>query len=495
MGSLKLRYTSTLPWLGVLILLILAIAFLLPVLPNDYWWYLRLGKDIVINKAVPLVDTYSSTASGQPTTYPMWLAAVLLYGIHQIGGITLTVFLRGLLIATYYFFLWLIGIRRGAPTWLVTLLTLVFALAGANNWAVRPQMFVYPLFGLSLYILTSPFFKQSHQENEESEIIQKPDEIDPKTFRRFYWLIPIALLWANLHGSVIVLFFLSGPYFLFYQRNRKFLFILIMSFLITFINPRGPMLWVDTFQVIQATGNQFSQEWKPPINSGWQMNLFFVWLLAIIPLLAFSPRKLKLFEWVWFLGFGWMALSGVRYVIWFLAILMIFSSWLISGWLQSKSKGDRFQYPVVNIIFLIIMILLPITLLPGIRANWWQAAPEDLSSSTPVEAVNWLKKHPDLPGEIFNDYIFGSYLIYSLPERPVWIDTRFYPYPETLWEDYLSIANGEYGWQEKLKDPTIGTLVLDQTGQKNLILQLQESEEYCEVYQDPVAIIFTVCNE
>ena len=191
MGSLKFRNTSTLPWLGVLILIILAIAFLLPVLPNDYWWYLRLGQDIVINKAVPLIDTYSSTLTGQPTTYPMWLAAVILYGIHQAGGITLTVFLRGLLIATFYIFLWLTGIRKGSPPWLATILTLVCALVGANNWAIRPQMFVYPLFGLSLYILMQPFFNHSINENEINQEHLKAVRIDPKTFRNFYLLIPV----------------------------------------------------------------------------------------------------------------------------------------------------------------------------------------------------------------------------------------------------------------------------------------------------------------
>ena len=57
------------------------------------------------------------------------------------------------------------------------------------------------------------------------------------------------------------------------------------------------------------------------VNRGWQANLFFAWLLVFVPLAALSPRKLSLLEWVIFLFFGWMALIGLRYVIWFTFIL------------------------------------------------------------------------------------------------------------------------------------------------------------------------------
>lgn len=268
----------------------------------------------------------------------------------------------------------------------------------------------------------------------------------------------------------------------------------MLAFLVTFINPRGPLLWLDTIQLIQANGNQFSQEWKPPVNAGWQMNLFFMWLLSFIPLVAFSSKKLRLHEWIWLLGFGWMALSGVRYVIWFLALLLIFSCWLLQGILRINKNAFTFQLIPVNITILILLTLLPLSLLPGIRENWWNQSPDAISKDTPVEAVNWLKEHPDLPEPLFNDYIFGSYLIYALPERPVWIDTRFYPYPDELWQKYLSISNAEAGWLEKLKKENIGIIMLDKTSQKKLIQELNNSSDYCDIYEDDHSIIFSKCD-
>lgn len=479
------KILHNLPWLGFLLLIVLSISFLLPVLPNDFWWYIRLGSDILINGGIPTTDTYTSTVFGQSVSYPMWLSGVVFYLLMKLGGISAVVLIRGLIISLFYTLLWIICIRKGIAGWLATLLTLICALIGANNWAVRPQIFVYPLFAWTLYLLLNPSKEQTSEE-----------AIEPakQRFSQYFLLLPIAILWANLHGSLILFFFLTIPYFLFQQRNRKFFFVLVLAFLVTFINPRGPLLWSDTFQLLQSEGNHFSQEWKSPVNSGWQMNLFFVWFLATIPLMVFSRKKLHLYEWIWFLGFSWMAISGVRYVIWFLAIVLIDTSQLLPGLMNLKSEKLVFQYPKMNIIFLAIMVLLPLSLLPGIREKWWSAAPEALANTTPVEAVAWLKENGDLPGELFNDYLFGSYLEYALPERPVWIDTRFHIFSTQQWEDYLSISNGEFGWEKKIAPFSIETFILNPTSQKNLVASLDNSLEYCRVYHDQKAVIFTVCR-
>lgn len=473
-----------LPWLGILILIILAISFLLPVLPNDFWWYLRLGKDIVLNQSIPTIETYSSTAYGTPVSYPMWLSAVIMYAIYQLGELTTIVLVRGLLIASFYVVLWIIALKKGLPGWQVTILSIICALAGANNWAVRPQIFVYPLFGLTLLILE--FF------NAESQ--DKSRKFDKEIFKHFIWLIPIALLWANLHGSVILLFLLIFPYFLFYQRNRTFLLVIILSILATLINPRGLSMWFDTFQIIQATGNQFSQEWKPPTNTGWQMNIFFLWFLLFFPLAVFSKNKMKLYQWIWFLGFGWMALSGVRYVIWFLAIMLIFTCYLLLGCSKTKNNKLIFSNVKLNIALLIILFVLPLSLLPNIKELWWKLSPPVISSNTPVESSNWIEQNINAEELIFNDYVFGSYFIFDLPEYPVWIDTRFHIYEFSTWEDYLSISEGKPGWYEKIINHQIKHLILHNEFQSNLIMLLTQNENFCQVYENTNTTIFSVCK-
>ena len=77
------------------------------------------------------------------------------------------------------------------------------------------------------------------------------------------------------------------------------------------------------------------------------MNIFFASLLAFAPLAALSPRKLSALEWVWFLGFGWLALTGLRYVIWFLFIVTILIASLLAEWTKKLDQPKQ-TFPALN---------------------------------------------------------------------------------------------------------------------------------------------------
>ncbi len=463
---------ADLPWLGLALLAILAIALLLPVLPNDFWWYLRLGEDILHQAQLPSIETYSLPAYGQSANNPAWLSALLFALIHRTTHLTGIVLLRGLTIGSLYALLWLACRQNGARPWLATLLTLLAALAGANNWAIRPQLFAYPLFGLTLWLLLS-------QQKSPS--------------RHIFWLVPLALLWANLHSSFLLLFLLGGLALISTPASARLslLLALLAAALAVCINPRGPILWLEAVRFPNLSANLFSREWAAPSNTGWQMNLFFGWLLLMAPLAAFSSRRASLSQWSWMVALGWLALSGTRYVIWSLLLMALLSARLLSAWLpQPETPPTPRRLRRLNLALLIIFITLPLSLLPGVRQNWWKDAPPVLSSNTPITATTWLKQHPELPGPLWNDYVFGSYLIYALPERPVWIDTRFHLYSPEHWQDYLSISNAEAGWQAKLQDSQAKILLLDPHTQPLLDQVLSTSAEWCSAYRDEDAVVY-----
>jgi len=140
-------------WLSFPLFILLLLAFLIPISPNDYWWYLRLGGEIAQTQVVPTIETFSQTQAGQPMVYHSWLSALLLFWVYEIGGIPLTFFLRGILLAFTYALLWKIMRDRGASPQLAILVSFFGILAGSINWAIRPQLFAYPLFVLALWIL------------------------------------------------------------------------------------------------------------------------------------------------------------------------------------------------------------------------------------------------------------------------------------------------------------------------------------------------------
>lgn len=462
-------------WLGIALFPLLMIAALLPVTPHDYWWYLRLGRE-TLAAGVPVVDTFSSIQAGQPIVYQSWLAAVFLWLVYKTGGIFLTFLLVIVLIGLIHAMLWMMMREAGIGPRLATLLTLLAGLSGSNNWGVRPQLFAYPLFLAVLWIILKWHKRES---------------------KTPWLLIPIALLWANVHGSFILFFVLVGLALLFGAGNRKQLFYAIAFALVfTLINPRGFALWGSVIGTFTSQGiRDLSPEWRPPVNEGWQMNMFFAWLILLAPLAAFAGRRLSPLFWALFLCFSWLAVSGTRYVIWDLFIVSILTAGLIPEWLANWfDQPQGVINPAVNFGLGMAFLLMPFMLLPGVREQWWQDGPPVIDPRTPVEATAWLADHPELAGSMWNDVVFGSYLIHALPSRPVWLDTRIQViFTAEQAEEYFLVQSAEPGWDVFLAEQGVNLLVLAHT-QPDLVSAASQSKEWCMQYQDEVAVIFSRCE-
>ena len=464
-------------WLSLVLLFLLPIAFFLSITPHDYWFYVRIGKDILDSGVIPTMDTFSYTYPGRPIFYQPWLSAVLFWLAYAAGGATLTFLVRGVCIAIAYGLIWILMREAGTGAKLTTLLTILLGLSSSMNWSVRPQMFAYPLFVVILWVLW-------HWQQGRA---------------KWMWLLPITcLLWANLHGSFVLAFFLMGSALLFGAGDKKQLTIWFsLALLATFLNPRGIFVWQFVSDMLTSPSDQlFATEWRPPVNAGWQMNIFFAWLLLFIPLAAISPRRLSLLEWVWFLGFGWLALSGLRYVIWFMFIMALLSGPLLTEVMRpftreaSNHANSRLNYLLGG-----ILLFLPLMMLPGLRESWWVDSPPVYhEATTPIAATEWLKAHPNLPGPLFADYTFGSYLIFTLPSRLLWIDNRFNAYPPEHWEKYQEISSAGPAWAELLDEDKVNLLMLSLTSQPSLVQAVEESDEWCEQYRDKTAVIFSRCE-
>ena len=466
----KRSETASLLWLGLVLSIALAIAFLLPVTPQDYWWYLRVGRDTLTAGAVPAVDALSFTQAGMPVVYHSWGAALLFWLTYKLAGLPLTVFLRGLLVALAYSLVWLTARRLGAGRLGAALVLLMAVLASSNNWSVRPQLFAYPLFALALYLLY-----RWH-----------------KGDRYVVWGLPfISLLWVNLHGSFVLLILLAGAALVFGRGDRRTLALAAAGVLLaTFINPRGFGSWTYVINSLTVASSQvFSGEWGPPVNTGWQMNIFFLWLLGFPLLVVLSPRKLDRLEWTWFLGFGFLALWGERYVIWFVFILAVLTALLLADW-EKKYLGDpKPGSPLLNRTLSLLLVLLPLSLLPGVRDAWWPSAPA-VTENTPIAATQWLAAHPDLPGPLWSEIGFSSYLEFALPERPTWIDTRFEVFPVAQWQQYQDITDTNWDWSSLLDQTGVNLLMVSVNQQPALLEALDHQDKWCELYRDDEAVIY-----
>ena len=149
--------------------------------------------------------------------------------------------------------------------------------------------------------------------------------------------------------------------------------------------------------------------------------------------------------------------------------------------------------PALNLALSLVIILLPLALLPGLRSTWWSEAPS-VTENTPVAATEWLADHPDLPGPLWTEIGFASYLEFALPSRPPWIDSRFIPFPVEQWQSYTDITFARYNWQSLLEGTSANLLMVSVMEQPALLQAMQDQHLWCEIYRDQVAVVYQNCS-
>lgn len=461
---------------ALVLMLLLTISVLLPLFPNDFWPYMRIGQEIVGSGKIPAAEFMTYTQFGQPAVYLYWLPSLLFLGVYQLGGITLISIFSALCIGVFYTLLWLCLRELRVGSLISGFALIITGLVGVNYWATRPQILTYPLFGLALLLLLR---------------WQKKDE-------KIIWLLPLlAMLWANFHGSFIVLFFLLTPALLFGNGNRKNLLrVTLLCLAATCLNRYGLKIWGSMVSMVNSESiRSFSIEWRFPVNYGWQANLFFGTLLVLPVLAAFSKAKPKLLYWIWFLGFGWMALTSVRYGIWFLPVETLLLGILLTPFFSRFVEGKNIlQNRILNLVIGTALLLFPVLLLPGLRGLWWKQAPPVYSATTPVKAVEWLKENPQYPDHLWSDFTYSTYLTYVLPERKVFMTNRFEDFPPAQFSDNKRIAEADYDWQILLDQYGINLLMPSIEEQPDLISAALSSPDWREIYRDEQTVLFSRVN-
>jgi hypothetical protein len=91
---------------------------------------------------------------------------------------------------------------------------------------------------------------------------------------------------------------------------------------------------------------------------------------------------------------------------------------------------------------------------------------------------------------MFNTYNWGGYLMFALPDTPVFVDGRTDLYGDQfLTEDYRQIATGAPGWQEGLERYGVQWVIMEKDS--GLARSLSESAEWTLDYEDDLAVIYT----
>lgn len=483
-------------WIITVMVAIFAFVNTHPIRPHDFWWHMAIGREILTTGKIPSVDTYSYTMPGEPyPSYTMfWMMDVVLYSVYLAGGPIAIILVQSFFITSAYFLVawsgWLLsGSWRSA-----TFGTLFAAALGFGNWNVRPQAVTY-LYGALLLWAVSQF--RSSQK------------------RGWLLLSPIVMvLWVNSHGSFPIGLAILGCWLV--EEVWKFLRqlrsgevksafslaypvgVLFSSSAACLLNPRG--FGIISYLNMMA-GNTVVQnyilEWMPPNFNSLEGILFYAGFIAFAILTAVSPKRPDIFQMLTFILFGVLGLKYIRGIIWFgLVMAPAVSAHLTAlfrqaGW-QEKPPVPNPQLRRLNSIFLLFLSCLAFFSLPWFK-HLFPFTPEKaglISSETPIQATQYILDH-QLPGHVFHDMAFGSYLIWAAqPQYKVFVDSRVELYPMQIWDDYWRITTADCNWEQLSYQYGIHTLMLEPKKQIRLIEAARASPNWELVYQDQQSVLF-----
>jgi hypothetical protein len=239
-------------------------------------------------------------------------------------------------------------------------------------------------------------------------------------------------------------------------------------------------------------------EWAAPtFDSTWGA-VFLISLLFSASVLAISPKRPDFFQLATFLAFGILGLKTTRGVIWFGLVMAPilcdhFSYLSIKIGSRTKLSPQSNRSAIAKLLIIFFLAAAAVYSLPWFRSivPMYRRDASLISSTTPIKATQFLLEE-ELPGKLFNDMGFGSYLIWeAYPDYKVYADPRIDLYPPEIWQDYITLINAIPGWEKIMIRDDIKTVMLNPEEESALVAALEQSPGWNLVFADSTAVIFT----
>jgi len=403
---------------------------------DEIWCHLRIGTWILHNHAVPRTGLFSQLASARWVDFS-WLYDAFCGSVYALFGLRAVPLLLMMFKVALAAVTFLVAGGRHNFWWAVTLSALAqFTLV---NPQPLPNLFSICFFGLTLH-----WILEARRRNALTHLL---------------WLPLLFCLWANLDAQ-FVLGLLLLFMFLLAEITEKTLGLLGICktdlrriFLVHSV-------WIVAASTIATVITPYS--------------------IHLLPAALQSTYSLTLFK-----NFGFMAAMNFRQPEHFVLALLLFSACL--------GLGRQRSYDIFKILLLVLWaalafriqrdswtIVLPSVAIIGdtisvhadasvaaAQKHWHterlsvaaggvaillalsfiflptnQTLETRLESVFPAKACNYIHDH-HLAGHIFNEYGWGGYLMWKLPEYPVLIDERLNLYGDEFSEAYFEVVMGK----------------------------------------------------
>jgi hypothetical protein len=353
---------------------------------------------------LPSTDHLTVAGSGRPWVDQQWLAHLFMYDLWRVGGDAAVGASSALAFALAFGMLAVLLLRRGAVP-VGVLLALGAALIQCLLFAeTRAQSYAYPLFVGLLWIVLS----QSGR----------------SPLRRAVLILPLLVLWANVHGSVllgvVIVVVCCARLALQDIRRRAWspaageLLLSVLAGACVFATPYGTAMVGYYVRVLGDPALATIAEWQPTTFA--PLNLpFIVILLGTLGVVCFAwgkgvrvPVDMVLLAAV----FGAMAAHAVRYQTWFaLGVAPLLALAVTRTWTR---RGGLRPPPRVIVIAAGAMLLTATVVTGAILVRTPSSAYGKWVSDSAVHTtVRYASRHPR--ARILADDVTGSALLWRYP--------------------------------------------------------------------------------
>ncbi|MBI5076015.1 MAG: hypothetical protein HZB62_12720 [Nitrospirae bacterium] len=487
---------------------------LTPLWDYDFWWHIATGRYIATEGHLPQSDpfSYTSVMEENKNVFPerevfflkqYWFAQVIFYFIFSLFGSSGMIITRSLLLLlTVLTVSWRLR-RDGVSFYINFVLTFLLFMLSLRSLGERPVLFSMLFTALVIFLL---------------------EEFRERKGRLLFLLVPLLLVWANMHGAfvlgiiIISLYMLSEALKLGLRRSELtqkdaivFFSATLMAILVTYINPCGwdafSMSLNPKYDIFQKGIQEYMSPlavYKEKIGT---LDYNYAAIAALFPLVVIiRNRRMDLAHFLVLLGFFVMSAKAGRFIFFYgiIASMLLGKELgpLITGFIEKRLSAGT--YHKIQAGFALAAIISTALFVVGLSSSGKPRLNVARQWSVPEKAVDFIEKNK-LQGNIFNDYGYGGYLAWRLYPNKTFIDSR------TL---NLTVTN-EYGWvidsvekvegirtaNEKtplwegiLNHYKISYMFLSITdiygGLHPIILDLAAGEKWVPVYIDKISIIF-----
>ena len=436
---------------------------------GDTGWHIRTGEYVLETGDFPREDLFAFTMEGRTWFAWEWLADVIFAVAHSVAGLAGISFLGAVVIAAtaaglFRYMMWL------EVNVLLAIVGMFTASSAATlHWLSRPHMFTWGLLLITLWLLES-------------------DRRSPS--RRIYWLVPIGIVWTNLHGGFVALLVTLAIYMVgtsveqvwesagsgsdtswkFPPALKRYGVLLALCVAGTLVNPYTYELHAHIFDYL---GSDFIlnnvQEFQSPNFRGESMLVFEAYLVLSIILAGRMLWRRDVALGLLLLAWAHASLTSVRHMPLFMIVavplvmrelttLMDEQAERGNTWLQTLREmahdyvgGSARERGVFVFSWFGIAAMIGMAFVMEAKAgqtNWTAEFPRAQFPALACDQIGERLKNR----RILSSDQWGDYLIYRFhPNTKVFIDGRSDFYDPQVRNDYVDLLGPKWGWQQILE--------------------------------------------